>query len=522
MLRLTAPSVRLRLPPPLAGKDRQVPTPRNVDLRLRHAERATTSALMLSAQRPTRATVALAAIVLLGLALRLWCARGGLWVDEAWSAQFVAQAGSVSGIFWRVNHDNNHYLNSLWILLVGPYAPPLLIRALSIVAGTASIAVAAAIGWRRTPSTGLVAAILFAVSPILVAYGAEARGYGPMLLAMLWSVLMICRWLDGDAPPPAWSLAALTFAGLLAQLTYLFAIATFTGWIVMTLARRGSIDAAVAATARVLGPSLAVLALVIAFVVAAASASPTGFQAGGFPGFTLPGFAEILAETIAYTVGLALPATWATIAAAVLAIVAMLVRTRPERRPFYLVATIAFPAVLAVALWRIDNAGFARYYLVAVVGLLLLLGDAAGVAISRGGWYRTAGFALILLIVGASLYRDAALGSAARGDPGLAIAAMRARSPAGAGILVDTIRPVPVLDVAARSVGYPLAIRRRCPAPAFAFVDLVTTAPPAVGISRCGTRYSLVRTGRHLALSGLDWALYARADLPEKRGSSTR
>lgn len=140
-----------------------------------------------SNMRPRHA-IALAVIVLSGLGLRVWCARGGLWVDEAWSAQFVVQAGSAWAIFWRVNYDNNHYLNSLWILLVGPYAPPLLIRALSIVTGTLSIAVAGAIGWRRSPVTGLIAAILFAVSPILVAYGAEARGYGPMLLAMLVSV----------------------------------------------------------------------------------------------------------------------------------------------------------------------------------------------------------------------------------------------------------------------------------------------------------------------------------------------
>lgn len=466
---------------------------------------------------------ALAAIVLLGLVLRLWCAHGGLWVDEAWSAQFVAQTESAWGIFWRINHDNNHYLNSLWILLVGPYAPPLLIRTFSIVTGTVSIAVAGAIGWRRAPSAGLIAAILFAVSPVLVAYGAEARGYGPMLLAMLVSVLLIDRWLArDDASPPAWTLAALTFAGLLAQLTYLFALAAFAGWIVMARSRRGTIDAAVAATARALGPSLAVFALVVAFVVAAASASTTGFQAGGYPSFTLASFADVLAETIAYTIGFALPAAWATILAALVLISVLLLRAPTDRRPFYLFATIAFPLVLGVALWRIGNAGFARYYLVAVVGLLLLLADTASAAIRHGGWRRIAAITLTMLVVGASLYRDDALATAARGDPSLAIEAIRARAPNGSGILVDTIRPIPVLDVAARSANYALALHQRCPAPAFAFVDLDRAAPAAGAITRCGSRYSLVRTGRYLALSGLDWALYTRAGPPEKRAESTR
>lgn len=484
--------------------------------------------------RRRQETAALAAIIVLGLALRLWNAHGGLWVDEAWSAQFVAQAGSPWGIFWRINHDNNHYLNSLWILLVGPYASPLLIRALSIATGTLSIAVASAIGWRRDATTGLIAALLFAVSPILVAYGAEARGYGPMLLAMLVSVLLIDRWLDHDdhrdGAPPAWSLAALTLAGLLAQLTYLFALAAFAGWIVTARSRCTSIDSAVATTARALGPSAAVLAVVVAFVVAAASSSTTGFQAGGYPGFTLAAFADVLAETVAYTTGFAFPAAWPTIGVTLVAIAALLVREHTDRRPFYLFATIAFPLVLGVALWRIGNAGFARYYLVAVVGLLLLLADSASATIRRGGWRRGVAIGLTLLVIIGCVCRDYALATAARGDPGRAIATMRSRMPLGATVLIDTIRPIPVLDVAARSTGYALAIRQTClasapeamPAPAFAFIDLDHRTSPMASIARCGTPYTLVQTGRHLALSGLDWALYASAGLPEKRAETTR
>ena len=481
---------------------------------------------MLIQQKPStrsrQETAALAAIILLGLGLRLWSARGGLWVDEAWSAQFVAQAGSAWGIFWRINHDNNHSLNSLWILLVGPYAPPLLIRALSIAAGTLSIAVAGAIGWRRDATTGLIAALLFAVSPILVAYGAEARGYGPMLPAMLVSILLIDRWLDRDDAPPAWTLAALTLAGLLAQLTYIFALAAFAGWIVTARTRRGSIDSAVATTARALGPSLAVFALVVAFVVAAASASTTGFQAGGYPSFTLAAFVDVLAETIAYTTGFALPVASATIGVALLTIAALLVRTHLNRRPFYLFATIAFPLVLGVALWRIGNAGFARYYLVAVVGLLLLLAGSASAAMHRGGWRKGVAIVLTLLMVWACLQHDYALATAARGDPARAIATMRTRMPRGATVLVDTIRPIPVLDVAARSIRYPLAIRQTCPATAFVFIDLDLTTAPASVIARCNDRYRLMQTGRHLALSGLDWALYARADPTEKHGETLR
>ena len=98
----------------------------------------------MTARRGAYGAIGLAMLV--GLALRLATARGGLWLDEAWSAYFVKQAATPLGVLWQINHDNNHFLNSWWMLLVGPYAPPMLVRALSIATGVASIGVAAAIG----------------------------------------------------------------------------------------------------------------------------------------------------------------------------------------------------------------------------------------------------------------------------------------------------------------------------------------------------------------------------------------
>ena len=78
---------------------------------------------------------AVGAIALVGLALRLLAARGGLWTDEAWSVIYAAQARDPIGVFLRINHDNNHHLNSLWLQAIGPAAPPMLARAPSILAG---------------------------------------------------------------------------------------------------------------------------------------------------------------------------------------------------------------------------------------------------------------------------------------------------------------------------------------------------------------------------------------------------
>ena len=88
---------------------------------------------------------ALGAITLIALMLRIAAARGGLWLDEAWSAVFAREVATPLGVFLSVNHDNNHHLNTLWLQLVGWGAPPMVQRGLSIECGAAAVPLAAAI-----------------------------------------------------------------------------------------------------------------------------------------------------------------------------------------------------------------------------------------------------------------------------------------------------------------------------------------------------------------------------------------
>lgn len=139
------------------------------------------------------AAYALLAILGVAVWVRILSAHGGLWVDEAWSAVLVARADTPWAVFTSINHDNNHHLNSLWMQAVGYAAPPLALRALSIVTGAATVLVVAAIGARRSAAHALVGAALFALSPILVNYGSEARGYAPMLLCAVGAILVAAR-----------------------------------------------------------------------------------------------------------------------------------------------------------------------------------------------------------------------------------------------------------------------------------------------------------------------------------------
>src|ERR1700753_4261423 len=104
--------------------------------------------------------IVLGAIVALGLALRFAAGGGASVLDEAWSAVTAHDVGTPLGVFLKINHDNNHHLNTLWLQLVGLDAPPLVQRGLSIVTGTAAIGVAWLIGARIGRWAAMCAALL--------------------------------------------------------------------------------------------------------------------------------------------------------------------------------------------------------------------------------------------------------------------------------------------------------------------------------------------------------------------------
>ena len=270
------------------------------------------------AATPSAARLSLAAIVALGFALRIVSARGGLWIDEAWSAVLVDRAATPLGVFVAINHDNNHYLNSLWMLALGFGADPLALRSLSIATGTLTILVAAAIGARRSTRHALVTALLFAISPILVNYGSEARGYAPMLLAATTAILVVGRWLETRAPTRrvAWTLGALTLVGLLAQLTMLFVTVAIGAWIALTLRQESSTRAAAIATVRVMAPSIVAVLLVFGLLLGAAAASATGLQVGDYCPFAFSSLFAAVGVMIATTIGATALPGWAIAAVA--------------------------------------------------------------------------------------------------------------------------------------------------------------------------------------------------------------
>jgi hypothetical protein len=265
-----------------------------------------------STRLPLGAWSAIMAAVVLGLVLRILAAAGGaLWTDEAWSALHATEVGTPMGVFLFINHDNNHHLYSLWLQAIGLQAPPLLARAPAIAAGTLTILVAALIGARRSAAAAVVAALLFAVAPILVTYGSEARGYAPMLLAAMVMLLMLDKWLDGESKEaPVLGLAILAFLGMLSHLTMAAFVGLLALWVFAVRRSERGPSEALRTTIKVMGPPLVACAAVVAGVFAAANASPEGMRVGGYSPFTLDRYALAMSDLTTTTLGIPLGPWW--------------------------------------------------------------------------------------------------------------------------------------------------------------------------------------------------------------------
>ena len=136
-------------------------------------------------------------IASLGMA-RIAAASGELWFDELLSLKLVAKAGSVTEVL-RLNVDNNHPLNSVWLLLLGASAGDLACRALAVTAGIGAMVVFLLLLRETESGSGvnrwqpLAGTFIFGCSYLQVLYASEARGYAPCVFFSLVAFLLLLR-----------------------------------------------------------------------------------------------------------------------------------------------------------------------------------------------------------------------------------------------------------------------------------------------------------------------------------------
>jgi len=171
----------------------------------------------------SRRNVWIAAILILSTAGAIRCMAGldGLWLDEIWSLRIASQVRSPRDILDQLHHENNHYLNTFWIWMIGPQSNWLLYRIPAMVAGVLATGFAGLIGFRRSPIAGALSMLLTASSYLLIHYSSEARGYSYAVLFALVCADLQERMFRGGSWGAAVGTIIAAIGGILSQPVFL-------------------------------------------------------------------------------------------------------------------------------------------------------------------------------------------------------------------------------------------------------------------------------------------------------------
>ena len=381
-----------------------------------HSMSVVSSQVKSAAAKPSEGTVSassplvlglVALAVLVGLGLRYLGARSDLWLDEVWSLRLVAPLAHVGEVFWGISHDNNHFLNSVWLYLAGPDQSALFYRLPSILMGGLSVVCAALIGARRGQAEAVIAAALVACALPFVHYGSEARGYSGIILAMFAAVLFFDRLMDARGTSDdarvisnAWLLGASIGFGALSHLTMLMMAACLGGAAVALIWQEKRVfGEAFGSTLSLFRPSLLLLFPAMGAMAAGVMNRGT-FEIGGTTPFSVSHFLEGFGGLLRFTLGFPESVPLALVVGTVLALLALAVWLGLLSRThlvLVLMALVVLPGVMFVA--RLSNVEYPRYFLVCAVILIVAVADLLGALWRRGGLNRPLALGVLALIL---------------------------------------------------------------------------------------------------------------------------
>ena len=202
---------------------------------------------------PLRGHRVIVGLVLIGAALRLAIASQDLYADEL-ATYWVSTTHGFTGVIEAVasTAEITPPLSFLLTWLTTRLGrTPELVRLPALLAGLASIPLVHAVGLRTVGRRAAVlAAALTTLSPFMIFYSAEARGYGVLMALVLLSTLALLKALE-DGERWRWWLVYGGAVGLAAYTHYtgVYVLAAQVGWVLVTqpAARRRVLVATVGA-----------------------------------------------------------------------------------------------------------------------------------------------------------------------------------------------------------------------------------------------------------------------------------
>lgn len=308
-----------------------------------------------------------AAVMLLAVEVRVWASLDDFWLDEIWSWMFAAEAPSAVHLFTQVRHDNNHFLNTWILYLLGPDRPWIVYRLPAVAAGVATVALSGFTAWRWGRVEALTALAITGGSFLLIQYSSEARGYAYALLftVALWELAQ--RSFETRRVGCDGLFAACAVLGFLAHVTFVCVYAALVGWGAWRLLRE---EHAWPKRAAML---VGWLLIPLSFLGWLAWVNLRHLAIGG--GDVLP-WTEVITQTLSLAVGgpWSGPAAAVTAAAVVIAAAAGLYQMHRAGLHLWLPLTAgAFLLPALVLLVTQPAVVYPRYFLVNVLLLQLLL-----------------------------------------------------------------------------------------------------------------------------------------------------
>jgi hypothetical protein len=183
--------------------------------------------------------LAASALLVLVAGLLRWAASlGDFWFDEIWSWSMTLDLSSPWAVLTRIRHENNHFLNTLILDLLGPERHWTVYRLPAVLASTASTVLAARIAAHgRGPVEALAALWLTGLSYLSVHFGSEARGYAYVVFFALLAFVLLHRALERASWTIDLLVALSLVLGVLSQLMFLYAWAALFTWHVLRAGR---------------------------------------------------------------------------------------------------------------------------------------------------------------------------------------------------------------------------------------------------------------------------------------------
>jgi len=440
-----------------------------------------------------------------------------LWLDEIWSIELVRELHSPFGVFSQTHHDNNHYLNSLFIYFLGQHGNWPGYRVPAVVAGFGGIVLAWFIGRRRDKATAFFATLLVSFSYVMILYSSEARGYAPLVFFCFLCFLVLQSFLER----PRWQTAALfslcAILGFTSHLTFLTFFCASLVWFFTCLLRQKF------SLRKIVKWAAACYAVPVIYVLAIYFLDVRHLQiGGGTPISVLDGYRA----TLAWTLGGPNDSSLQTITAAVcvvglLAGLVIVFRERPDASIFFLAAIVIMP--LAMPLLEHGTLHYVRYFIVALGFLLLLIGQVLGWLYKRGIGGKIACGAFCSLFLALNGWDIAALVKYGRGHISEAVQFMADHSETQAVITFGGEQDFRILFVLAfysremmpgRNMAYFNHEQWPINGPEWVIFHKESFAQPVPPGRRFtdefGNAFELVRIFPTAPLSGVDWFIYQK------------